>query len=67
MTFKEKLKQEHPEYVDNYKYAGGCRGCPHDYGYIEEEELTCIGGCISCWTKQIPTIENIGCGRKVVK
>ncbi len=44
MTFKEKLKQEHPEYVDNYKYAGGCRGCPHDYGYIEEEELTCIGG-----------------------
>lgn len=44
MTFKEKLQQEHPEYVSD-RFAGGCEKCPHTYGYEEEdEELKQMGG-----------------------
>ena len=52
MTFKEKLTLERPECVNDYKYAGGCRGCPYIYGYAKETELTCIGGCERCWNKE---------------
>lgn len=64
MTFKEKLKQEHPEYV-NDKYAGGCRGCPYNYGYIKEEELNCFGGCILCWNKDFNNVNHISTKTKL--
>ena len=44
MTYREKLQQEHPEYVSD-GYAGGCKGCPKGYGYGPEETTnknTCI-------------------------
>ena len=30
MTYREKLKQEFPQFVGD-QYAGGCNGCPDDY------------------------------------
>lgn len=69
MTCREKLKMEHPEYVvKDYnsdkdslfllgsKYAGGCRGCPSNYGYLDEPEW-CDGTtsrCAECWDREIP-------------
>lgn len=32
MTFRELLQIEHPDKVDE-RWAGGCCGCPCDYGY----------------------------------
>lgn len=39
MTFREKLQQELPTFV-NEKWWGGCNGCPDTYGY--EIESDCI-------------------------
>lgn len=59
MTFREKLKQEHPEKVD-VKYCGGCKYCPETYGYepdrycgMADEEK-----CRVCWDREIPNLEN---------
>lgn len=52
MTFKEKLKQEYPERVDE-KFQGGCDGCPHEYGY--ETRWKCDGvSCFNCWNREMP-------------
>lgn len=57
MTFKERLAIEHPENVSD-KYAGGCHGCPKDYGYSEDHSSTCRNygkeGCDNCWNREIP-------------
>lgn len=39
MTYKEKLQQECPWYI-NKKWRGGCNGCPDTYGY--ETESDCL-------------------------
>lgn len=68
MTCREKLKMEHPEYVvHDYisdkeslgllgsNYAGGCKGCPSNYGYLDEPEW-CDGTssrCAECWDREI--------------
>ena len=56
MTFKEKLKQEHPENV-NEKYKGGCFLCPYSYGYETKREENCKRnggkGCEYCWNREI--------------
>lgn len=58
MTCKEKLKQEHPELVDEEKYAPyGCRGCPSDYGYLDDPMWCDVGKCRECWERDI--LENI--------
>ena len=60
MTFREKLKLEHPEKVSPL-FTGGCGGCPFNYGY--ERKLACSGynmtdaECTSCWDREIPTDE----------
>lgn len=59
MTFREKLKQKHPEKVGDC-FIGGCEGCPHDYGFGPEEvgTETCPKrkgkGCGDCWDREIP-------------
>lgn len=58
MTFREKLAQERPEYVDD-KYIGGCGGCPHTYGYEHEHECEYRSGmsaitCRACWDREMP-------------
>lgn len=56
LTFREKLKQEHPEKL-NPKYGGGCHGCPHNYGYEGKESRPCkehSASCTECWDRAIP-------------
>lgn len=54
-TFRERLKREHPESVDD-AFVGGCALCPCDYGYEPEPEY-CIDGdrlyCYQCWNRPI--------------
>lgn len=53
MTFKEKLKIEHPDCVDD------CL-CPDDYGYEDYDSSikNCLSnggnGCTYCWNREIP-------------
>lgn len=54
MTFKEKLKQEHPEKVDE-GFCGGCKDCPCDYHY--EKKWDCKGiSCEECWNREMPAL-----------
>lgn len=58
MTFKKKLQKEHPEKVDK-KYCGGCRGCPHTYGYGDGLCNGCHltrAKCEDCWSRDIPVL-----------
>lgn len=62
MTFKEKLKMEHPEKVSS-GYLGGCRGCPWHCGYEAKSCRICIRSgasediCTRCWNREIPGTE----------
>lgn len=63
MTFREMLKKEYPEKVDNC-YTGGCYSCPYDYGYEGHDDGLCLGSgdddeemCRECWDREIPTLE----------
>ena len=59
MTCREKLKIEHPEYVDT-SYRGGCKGCPSNYGYLPDPPAIkgyfddCTITCTVCWDREIP-------------
>lgn len=64
MTCRDKLKVEHPECVVNecdppydasyLDYAGGCMGCPLDYGYLEAPDWCSLFDCERCWDREIP-------------
>lgn len=58
MTCREKLAEEHPECVD-YRFCGGCNGCPHDYHYLPEpsSEECMHMDCTDCWNREIPGTE----------
>lgn len=65
MTFREKLKIEHPEEVGT-QFIGGCYRCPDNYGYEEyarcSERLPEFVGdgcrrCRACWDRVIPGTE----------
>lgn len=55
MTCREKLKLEYPDCVGEI-FAGGCDGCPRDYGYLALPNY-CIGGdeegCTKCWDREV--------------
>lgn len=55
MTYKEKLRQEHPDLVNNNKFIGGCSGCPSDYGYEPpHDKKKCTHElCESCWNREM--------------
>ena len=57
MTFKEKLAIEHPDKLDD-NCAGGCWGCPGNYGYEERMPGHCTKMlCDECWNREIPGTE----------
>ena len=63
MTFKEKLKSEHPDCV-HPGYIGGCKGCPCDYGYEEGKPCKVLphlaGDCgRRCWGREIPKKQSV--------
>lgn len=56
MTFREKLIQKHPEFVDDM-FNGGCSGCPSTYGYERYYNRLCSDrnyDCTACWNREIP-------------
>lgn len=62
MTYKEKLQQECPWYI-NKKWRGGCNGCPDTYGYETESDCLALDDvtdeekeihCIECWNREMP-------------
>ena len=58
MTCREKLKTEHPEYI-NEIWAGGCFRCPSDYKYLPKPEYcpdpdSDYDACERCWNREIP-------------
>lgn len=58
MTFKEKLKQEHSEFIGQ-EFCGGCRHCPSSYGYEKECPILCgIITCEECWNRKMEQKEN---------
>lgn len=68
MTFREKLKLEHPECIDDHQ-LGGCARCPKDYGYEADYDksickiinpwdlFTANARCTRCWNREIPGTE----------
>lgn len=62
MTFKEKLKIEHPEDISE-EYDTGCFGCPydHDYESVAESSVNCTAnggkGCEYCWNREMENTE----------
>ena len=62
MTFKEKLKIEHPEDISE-EYDAGCFGCPyvHDYESVAESSVNCTAnggkGCEYCWNREMENTE----------
>jgi len=62
MTCREKLKIEHPEYV-NESFVGGCKGCPSAHGYLDDPEcckpnhVASVKKCAACWDREIPETE----------
>ena len=54
MTFREKLMQDRPEYV-NERYSGGCFMCPENFGYEEKFDCATAGvNCTECWDREMP-------------
>lgn len=57
MTLREKLAIEHPECIDE-KWHGGCKDCPHQYGYKEMKDCECDSKtvndeiCRKCWDQK---------------
>lgn len=58
MTYKQKLKSEHPEMVDAF---GECKGCPITFGYEPVGGGVCAGdvyavttkNCKACWNREM--------------
>lgn len=58
MTFKEKLRMEHPGKV-NSRYMGGCACCPVHYNYETNKPCnTRMMSCSACWNREIPETES---------
>lgn len=52
MTCREKLEIEYPENI-NKQYAGGCKSCPRDYGYVKNDYCVEIyNSCEECWARE---------------
>lgn len=56
MTYREKLTQEKPEMITD-KSAGGCQGCPCDFGYEVSKGFSyCVTTtCWKCWDREMET------------
>lgn len=61
MTYLEKLRQEHPEFLGG-KYPGGVAICPEDVGYeattpcraMQPGEAYDPSVCMECWNREAP-------------
>ena len=64
MTCREKLKIEHPEFINPFHF-GGCFDCPITYGYLPKSKRLCGGDysdfnhetCTKCWDQEVEETE----------
>ena len=65
MTFRERLKMEHPECVGR-RFFGGAKGCPIHYKYEQkkDERICRKADCKKCWNREMPETENAESRRK---
>ena len=57
MTCREKLEIEYPENISK-QYAGDCKSCPHDYGYVKNNYCVEIyNSCEKCWNREVEEME----------
>lgn len=57
MTCRERLEIEHPDCVDEFRFTGGCEGCPSTYDYLDDPNFcdSCNApNCKACWDREIP-------------
>ena len=58
-TCRNRLMLEHPSKVNTMIYSGGCKGCPHDYGYVSTDRCVRntngIVDCDLCWDQPVET------------
>lgn len=57
MTCRERLEIEHPDCVDEFRFTGGCEGCPSTYNYLDNPNFcdSCNApNCKACWDREIP-------------
>lgn len=60
MTYKEKIKMEHPDKVSPY-FPGGVHACPSSYGYAPKSDGLCDSDpykvnaktCRECWGREV--------------
>jgi hypothetical protein len=56
MTFRDRIKLEHPEKV-NKRYDGGVAGCPYQYNYegFSMAFANCMleDKCVECWDREM--------------
>lgn len=62
-TFRERLMKEHPDCVSSI-FAGGCKGCPSDYGYesCRDALRACKGtdrDCTACWDREMKSMVSL--------
>lgn len=56
MTCREKLRRDHPEYID-WRSAGGSGYCPYHFGYASKPEWCKVARdtCTKCWDREVET------------
>ena len=56
MTCRERLKIEHPDCVDEFRFVGGCENCPSTYNYLDDPDFCDSSDptCKACWDREIP-------------
>lgn len=63
MTYRDKLRGEHPDAVSE-AYTGGAARCPCSYGYEDGQACKRSGmrlmTCRECWDREIPMIHTEG-------
>lgn len=63
MTYKEKLKKEHP---DRYSDEAKLCGCPADYGYEQQGNCGLQADCIDCWNREITKQSTASSGKVAI-
>ena len=58
MTYRDWMKEHHPENVDE-DWNGGVMGCPYEYQLEPRSERPCVYGyerntCEACWDREMP-------------
>lgn len=60
MTCREKLKLDHPDWMEIDLIYHIHNDCPSAYGYLDDPDC-CAAECAECWSREIPGTINAVC------